>query len=112
MTEQAQIIANRFRAAQDAAANAPDEEIVRAVSNQGADEINVEGVSYRRRDDGSFKLPRRHLTFELRNVGGIVEEPLTIAQGLKSIATTIAEMPACNERDVLSAALASIWPEA
>ena len=55
MTESATIIANRFRAAQEAAANAPDEEIVRAVRNQFADEINVEGVSYRRRDDGGLR---------------------------------------------------------
>ena len=112
MTEQAQIIANRFRAAQDAAATALDEEICRAVSNQGADEINAEGVSYRRRDDGGFRIPRRHMTFELRNIGGIVEEPLSIAQGLQSIADTIAEMPACNERDILRESLASILPEA
>jgi hypothetical protein len=112
MTESATVIANRFKAAQEAAASAPDEEICRAVSNQGADEINVEGQSYRRRDDGGFRIPRRHLSFELRNIGGITEEPLTIAQGLKSIAVAIAEMPDCHERDILSAALTSIWPAA
>jgi hypothetical protein len=108
MTESATVIANRFKTAQEAAATAPDEEIVRVVSNQGCDEINVEAVSYRRRDDGGFRIPRRHLTFELRNIGGITEEPLTKAQGLQSIATALHEMPDCPERDILSAALASL----
>jgi hypothetical protein len=118
MTEQAQIIANRFRASQEAAAGKPGvlnlspepgDELVRVVCNQGADEVNIEGVSYRRRDDGGFRIPRRHLSFELRNIGGFTEQPLSKAQGLKSIATALHEMPACPERDVLESALVSLF---
>jgi hypothetical protein len=87
----------------------PGEEIVRVVCNQGADEINIEGVSYRRRDDGGFRIPRRHMTFESRNIGGFTEQPLTKEQGLKSIATALHEMPVCRERDIMAQALTDLF---
>jgi hypothetical protein len=76
--------------------------------HQGRPRPSTQKFAYRRRDDGEFRIPRRHLTFELRNIGGITEEPLTKAQGLQSIATALHEMPDCPERDILSAALASL----
>jgi len=87
------------------------EPMARVVCNQGADEINIEGVSYRRRDDGAFRIPRRHLTFETCNIGGFTEQPLAKEQGLQSIASTILEMPPCRERDVLEAALVSLFDD-
>ena len=67
MTEMATQIAQRFATAQAASAGKPGvinlspafgEETVRVVCNKGADEINVEGKSYRRRDDGGFQKTR------------------------------------------------------
>jgi hypothetical protein len=49
--------------------------------HQGRPRPSTQKFAYRRRDDGEFRIPRRHLTFELRNIGGITEEPLTKAQG-------------------------------
>ena len=113
-------IAQRFAAAQAASQGKPGtinlspepgEDIVRVVCNQGADEVNVEGVSYRRRDDGGFRIPRRHLTFELSNIGGFTEQRLTKAESLRGIATAINEMQPCNERDALSKSLADLFPD-
>jgi hypothetical protein len=121
MTEMATQIAQRFASAQAASQGAPGvfnlspepgEDLVRVVCNQGADEVNIEGKSYRRRDDGGFRIPRRHLDFALRNIGGFTEQPITKAQGLQSIATAIHEMPVCREHDVLAQALADLFPEA
>jgi hypothetical protein len=113
--EQSVTIARRFARAQEAARGNPHvinldgEDIVRVVSNQGADELDLEGVSYRRRDDGGFRIPRRHLDFSLRNIGGLVEQPLSKKQALQSIATTICEMPKCRERDALAQALVDLF---
>jgi hypothetical protein len=112
-------IANRFRAAQAASQGkpgvinltpAPGEELVRVVCGQGADELNLEGKSYRRRDDGGFRIPRRHLDFALRNIGGFTEQALAKAESLRTIATAIHEMQPCNERDALSQSLADLFP--
>ena len=119
MTEEmATTIARRFARAQEAARGdphvinltpEPGEELVRVVCGQGADEVNIEGKSYRRRDDGGFRIPRRHLDFALRNIGGFAEQALTKAQGLQSIATAIYEMPKCRERDALAQALVDLF---
>lgn len=87
---------------------APGEELIRLTNNFGADEANLEGVSYRPDHRGAFWIPRQLVTPELRNIGGFVERPIAKAESLQDIATHIGLMAKCRERDVLEAALVSL----
>jgi hypothetical protein len=42
-------------------------------------------------------------------IGGFVEQPLTLAEGLQDAATAIHNMPKCRERDALAQALADLF---
>ena len=114
MTEMATQIANRFRAAQEAAA-APKlgnldavEPMVRVVCNQGCDELNVDGKSFRRDHRNAFHVPRRYIDRALMTVGGFVEQPLTLAEGLQDVASAVVAMPESVQKAALKAALASL----
>ena len=88
---------------------APEDAIVRLVNNQGADEANLEGKSYRPDHRGAFWIPRRLVTPELRGIGGFVERPIAKHESLQDVATHIGLMAKCRERDVLAAALADLF---
>jgi hypothetical protein len=89
---------------------APEDVLVRLKNNFGCDELNVAGRSYRPDQHGAFWVERRHVTPELRNIGGFVEEPYpTKAESLRAVATAIAQMKPCDERAKLSAALADLF---
>jgi hypothetical protein len=89
---------------------APEDVLIRMKNNQGADELNVAGQSIRRDRHGAFWVPRRHVTKELRNIGGFYEESYpTKAESLQAVAEDIAHMKPGPEKTKLEAALVSLF---
>jgi hypothetical protein len=85
-----------------------EDTIVRLVNNCGADELNVDGKSFRRDHRGAFHVPRKYVTKEPVTIAGFVEQPITLAEGLQDVAGAIAALPPGRVHDRLSAALADL----
>jgi hypothetical protein len=109
--EPAAIIANRFRAAQEAAQGnphaidltpSPEDATVRLLSGQGSDEINVAGRSFRPDHRRAFHLPQKLVTPELLTVGGFYVAPISKRDALQDVGSAVNAMPDCKERRPLS----------
>jgi len=121
MTEEmATTIAQRFASAQAASAGyshaielspPPEDAVVRLLSGQGSDEINVAGKSYRQDKRGAFFVPQKHVTRELLTVGGFYPAPISKRDSLQDVGSAILAMPDCPEKVVaLAIALADFSP--
>jgi hypothetical protein len=88
---------------------APEDTLVRMKNNQGCDEVNFGTRSIRPDHRRAFWIPKKDITRELLTVGGFYPEPLTKAESLQDVATHIGLMAKCRERDVLQAALVSLF---
>jgi hypothetical protein len=88
-----------------------EDEILRLENGQGADELNVDGKSYKPDHWRAFHVPRKHVTPSLLSIGGFYEKPITKWQSLRDVASAIHFMPACAERVALTAALANVFEE-
>jgi hypothetical protein len=91
---------------------APEDSLVRLVCPQGADELNVDGRSFRPDHRRAFHVPRRYVRQAELTVGGFVEQPLSKTEALQDVAGPIASLPPGREHDVLSAALSELAPDA
>lgn len=88
---------------------APGDELVRLTNGQGADELNVDGKSFRRDHRNAFHVPRRYVDRALLTVGGFVEQPISKQELLQDVASAIVLMPACVEKEALRAALVGLF---
>jgi hypothetical protein len=119
MTEEmATTIAQRFASAQAASAGyshaielspPPEDAVVRLLSGQGSDEINVAGKSYRPDKRAAFFVPQKHVTRELLTVGSFYPAPISKRDSLQDVGSAIHAMPDCPEKVALAIALADLF---
>jgi hypothetical protein len=91
---------------------APEDVLVRLVNNGGADELNVNCKSYRPDHRGAFHVPRRYVTWALKNIAAFVEAPLTRDDALQDVSRAVDAMPECAEKAKLSQAIADLFEDA
>jgi hypothetical protein len=85
-------------------------DLVRLKNLQGADEANIDGVSYRPMPDGSWLIPRQHLQ-HLAHTGGFFEAPFrrhseAIEKALASLSDALSGADAMTIREVATKVLA------
>jgi hypothetical protein len=88
---------------------APGEELVRLLNSGRSDELNIDGVSYKPDKRGAVFVPKKHVTRELLTIGSFYPAPISLQESLQDIATHIGLMAKGRERDVLKAALVSLF---
>ena len=88
-----------------------EDTLIRIVGPQGTDEVNDSGKRYPISPDGGFYVPAEALG-PLLKTGGFIVQPRTQSEIVTDIARLVATLKPGRIRDLFSAALIDIFPDA